>query len=72
MMGREHIQNINLLGAGRVSVVYDPVRDLAESAGTLAQNAKVADSLDDLMDHPELDAEQDQQNASEKIAVSVF
>jgi len=31
MMGKEHIQNINLLTKGRVSVVYDPVRELAES-----------------------------------------
>jgi len=52
MMGREHIQNINLLTKGRVSVVYDPVRELAESAATLAEDAHVADSLDDLRPKP--------------------
>ena len=52
MMGREHIQNINLLPQGRVSVVYDPVDDLAQSAaevagkGGQAAPATVADSVD--------------------------
>ena len=49
MMGREHIQNINLLTNGKVSVVYDPVMELAESAATLAQEAHVAASLEDLL-----------------------
>ncbi len=62
MMGREHIQNINLLPSGRVSVVYDPVTDLAESAAELAGKggnaapAVVADSIDALLAHGELDA----------------
>ena len=56
MMGREHIQNINLLPHGVVSVVYDPVRDLAEAAATLAGEAAVADTLDDLLAHEALDA----------------
>ncbi|MEM8537183.1 MAG: Gfo/Idh/MocA family oxidoreductase [Pseudomonadota bacterium] len=56
MMGREHILNINLLPKGRVSVVYDPVSDLAASAATLAENAHVAGSIDDLLAYPDLDA----------------
>lgn len=56
MMGKEHIQNINLLTKGRVSVVYDPVRELAESAATLAEDAHVADSLEDLLAFEKLDA----------------
>ena len=56
MMGREHIQNINLLPQGRVSVVYDPVVELAESAATLAQEAHVAGSLEELLAHEALDA----------------
>ncbi|SLN17361.1 Gfo/Idh/MocA family protein [Pseudooctadecabacter jejudonensis] len=62
MMGREHIQNINLLPQGRVSVVYDPVRDLAESAAVLAGEggvsapAMVADTLEDLLAFKDLDA----------------
>ncbi len=56
MMGREHIQNINLLPQGRVSVVYDPVAELAESAATLAEEAHVASSLEDLLAFENLDA----------------
>ena len=62
MMAREHIQNINLLPQGRVTVVYDPVRDLAESAAVLAGEggvaapATVADTLDDLLAFEDLDA----------------
>lgn len=56
MMGREHIQNINLLPHGQVSVVYDPVTELAEEAATLAGDAHVAGSLEDLLAHDKLDA----------------
>lgn len=56
MMAREHIQNIALLPQGRVSVVFDPVHELAESAATLAGGAVVADTLEDLLAHPDLDA----------------
>ncbi|WP_375282002.1 Gfo/Idh/MocA family protein [Pseudooctadecabacter sp.] len=62
MMGREHIQNINLLPQGRVSVVYDPVEDLAKSAAILAGKdgaaapAHVAATLDDLLSFEDLDA----------------
>lgn len=62
MMGREHIQNINLLPQGRVSVVYDPIRDLADSAAVLAGKggqaapAAVADALDDFLAFEDLDA----------------
>lgn len=56
MMGREHIQNINLLEQGRVSVVYDPVSSQAEEAATLAGAATVVDSLDAMLRHDPLDA----------------
>ncbi|MBT8411850.1 MAG: Gfo/Idh/MocA family oxidoreductase [Octadecabacter sp.] len=62
MMAREHIQNINLLPHGRVTVVYDPVRELAESCAVLAgkdgaaPQAEVAESLDALLDFEALDA----------------
>jgi predicted dehydrogenase len=49
MMGREHIQNINLLTHGRVTAVFDPVDELAQSAATLAQDAYVATSIADLI-----------------------
>lgn len=61
MMAREHIQNINLLPQGRVSVVYDPVTELAESAADLAANgdgprAEVATDLEAFLAHDALDA----------------
>jgi predicted dehydrogenase len=56
MMAREHIQNINLLPAGRVSVVFDPVQELADSAATLAGDAHVAASLEELLAFEKLDA----------------
>ena len=56
MMAREHIQNIGLLPHGCVSAVFDPVRDLAESAATLAGEAYVADSLEDLLAFEDIDA----------------
>ena len=56
MMGREHIQNINLLPKGRVSVVYDPIAELAESAAALAQGAHVAETLEALLAFTKLDA----------------
>jgi len=56
MMGHEHIANINLLPEGRVSVVYDPVPELAQKAADLAGEAVVASSIDALLAHEALDA----------------
>ncbi|MFQ1702734.1 Gfo/Idh/MocA family protein [Loktanella agnita] len=56
MMAREHILNINLLPQGRVSVVYDPVEELAQSCADLAGDAVVAPSLEALLAHETLDA----------------
>ena len=56
MMGCEHIANINLLEAGKVSVVYDPVAELAQAAATLAGGAHVAASLEELLAFADLDA----------------
>ena len=56
MMGREHIQNINLLPHGRVAAVYDPVAELAESAATLAGEARVCASLAELVTAKDVDA----------------
>ncbi len=56
MMASEHIQNIKLLDGASVSVVYDPVPELAHAAAQLAGGAKVAESLTDLLAHEALDA----------------
>lgn len=56
MMAHEHIQNINLLPQGRVSVVFDPVAELAQSAAALAGGAHIATSIADLLAFEALDA----------------
>lgn len=56
MMGAEHIKNINLLNGAEVAAVYDPVADLAGKAAALANGARVAASLDDLVSDPALQA----------------
>jgi len=56
MMAREHIQNIALLPHGAVTAVFDPVTELAQSAATLAGDAYVADSLEDLLAFENIDA----------------
>jgi predicted dehydrogenase len=56
MMAREHIQNINLLPQAAVSVVFDPVDALAQSAADLAGGAHMARSLEDLLAFENLDA----------------
>ena len=56
MMGHEHIQNINLLENGQVSVVYDPVPEQAQAAAALAGGAHIASTLEDLLAYEALDA----------------
>ena len=56
MMAQEHIRNIALLEDAAVSVVFDPVADLAWAAAGLAGGARVAESLDDMLAEPSLDA----------------
>lgn len=56
MMAHEHIQNINLLPDARVSVVFDPVDELAQSAAKLSGGAHIAESLDALLELAQLDA----------------
>ncbi|WP_420860294.1 Gfo/Idh/MocA family protein [Algirhabdus cladophorae] len=56
MMGQEHIRNVALLKEATISVVYDPVQDLAEHAAQMCGGARVAQSIDDLLAEPDLDA----------------
>ncbi len=55
-MGQEHIQNIALLPGARVSVVHDPVPELAAAGAKLAGGAAVAARFEDFLAHPALDA----------------
>jgi len=56
MMGLEHINNINLLEGVHVHGVYDPVRELAENASVRAKGARIAESIEALVSHGDLDA----------------
>ena len=56
MMGHEHIRNIALLSDARVSIVFDPVTELAQAAAKLAGGAHVATSMDEMLAFGALDA----------------
>ena len=56
MMGVEHINNVNLLVGADITVVFDPVPELATKAAALAGGAGVARSFEDLIQHDPLDA----------------
>ncbi|GGH29474.1 Predicted dehydrogenase [Cribrihabitans marinus] len=49
MMGQEHIRNIALLDGARVASVYEPDPGMAAQATSLAPQARLAASLDDLL-----------------------
>ncbi|MEM7295712.1 MAG: Gfo/Idh/MocA family oxidoreductase, partial [Pseudomonadota bacterium] len=50
MMGREHISNIGLLPGAQVTAVYDPERDLAVQAATLAGGAALCNTLREVVE----------------------
>ncbi|MEM9716149.1 MAG: Gfo/Idh/MocA family oxidoreductase [Pseudomonadota bacterium] len=56
MMGHEHVQNIQLLRDGNVSVIFEPNTSMAVSASRLAPEAVMVDSLDAFLNQSGLDA----------------
>ena len=46
MMGREHLHNIALLEDAVVSVIYEPNKEMAQAASTLAPKAVFVESLE--------------------------
>lgn len=56
MMGREHIDNVNLLSGARIYSVYDPVPELAEIASATAAGAVICPSIAAMVSDPKLDA----------------
>jgi len=55
MMGREHLRNIALMKNAEIGAIFEPDRDMAAEAATLAPKAKMATSLDELLSHQPLD-----------------
>lgn len=55
MMGQEHLRNIALLNDARVSAIFEPNREMAAIAGSLAPGARMVASVEALLAVPELD-----------------
>ena len=56
MMGREHIQNINLIKGTCVAAIFEPDQHMARAAQALAPDATMVNSLDALLAIENLDA----------------
>ena len=56
MMGREHIQNLNLLDGAEVAYLYDPVPECAAEAAALAGSAEIVWSIAEMLERSDLDA----------------
>ena len=56
MMGAEHIRNLSLLEGASVGCVYDPIAEQAHFGASLAGDAYIARSIEDLIARPDLDA----------------
>ena len=55
MMGQEHIKNIALLKDTQVAGIFEPNKDMANIVSKLALDARLCDSLEDLLSIRELD-----------------
>ena len=56
MMGQEHLRNIALLGGTQVSVIFEPDAGMRQASAAFAPQARFVDSIDALVDAPQLDA----------------
>lgn len=56
MMGREHIQNIQLIKNTHIAAIFEPDSHMAMAGQALAPDAQLVDSLDALIAMPDLDA----------------
>ena len=55
MMGQEHLRNIALLEDAFVKVIYEPDPEMAARALQLAPRAVLAENIDSLLAHDQLD-----------------
>ena len=56
MMGREHIQNISLLGEARVTALFDPDDEQLSLSATIAPHAATYKNLAELLKDTSVDA----------------
>jgi predicted dehydrogenase len=54
MMGQEHLRNIALLPGARVGAIYEPNEIMANAAKAIAPNARLCDSIEDLLSDEDL------------------
>ena len=55
MMGQEHLRNIALLPGTAIGAIFEPDAGMRQAAAALAPGAALCDSLDALLDCPDLD-----------------
>ncbi|WP_372800264.1 Gfo/Idh/MocA family protein [Paracoccus seriniphilus] len=55
MMGQEHLRNIALLGNTTVGAIFEPDAEMRARAAQFAPNARFVDSIEALLDVPDLD-----------------
>ncbi|MDJ0640976.1 MAG: Gfo/Idh/MocA family oxidoreductase [Paracoccaceae bacterium] len=55
MMGQEHLRNIALLPGARVAAIFEPNQIMADAAKSIAPNARLLPSLEDLLADETLD-----------------
>ena len=55
MMGQEHLHNIALLPETQVCAIYEPNAAMARAAQSIAPQADMSSSLDDLLRRKDLD-----------------
>jgi myo-inositol 2-dehydrogenase/D-chiro-inositol 1-dehydrogenase len=56
MMGQEHIRNIHLLENARIVAIFEPDPEMRQAAKALAPEAVFPDSVDDLIQLPDVNA----------------
>lgn len=55
MMGQEHLQNIKLLPDTKISAIYEPNEEMAQRAQSIAPEANICSTIDELLCQPEID-----------------
>ena len=56
MMGKEHVNYINMLSGACVSYLYDLDKNNADELATIAKGAQVTESFEDIIARPDIDA----------------
>jgi predicted dehydrogenase len=55
MMGQEHIRNLNLMDGSNIAGIFEPDGNMRQDAATIAPNAKLVSSIQELLEIESLD-----------------